>query len=194
MPANEAVALNPSLQYALIQLTGPKPEQMLIAEDLLPAVMQRYNVENHTVLGRMMGEKFAGVKLRHPFYDKDVPIVLGEHVTIETGTGAVHTAPAHGVDDYVIGKKYQLPLENPVGDDGCFTADTPIFAGLHVSKANERIIEELRNRGALIHQEYITHSYPHCWRHKTPLIFRATPQWFISMDQNGLRAYGFASD
>lgn len=188
LPANEAVALNPSLQYALIQLTGPKPEQMLIAEDLLPAVLQRYNVENHTVLGRMMGEKFAGVKLRHPFYDKDVPIVLGEHVTIETGTGAVHTAPAHGVDDYVIGKKYQLPLENPVGDDGCFTADTPIFAGLHVSKANERIIEELRNRGALIHQESLRHSYPHCWRHKTPLIFRATPQWFISMDQNGLRA------
>lgn len=186
LPANEAVALNPALQYALI--SAPGPEQFLIAEDLLPAVLQRYGIVEHTVLGRVMGEKLAGVKLKHPFYDKQVPVILGDHVTTETGTGAVHTAPAHGVDDYVVGKKYDLPLENPVGDDGCFTATTPIFAGLHVSKSNERIIEELQTHNALIHQEALRHSYPHCWRHKTPLIFRATPQWFISMDQNGLRA------
>lgn len=158
-----------------------------MAEDLLPSILQRYKVENHTILGRVTGEKLEGVKLQHPFYDKQVPIVLGEHVTIETGTGAVHTAPAHGQDDYVIGKKYNLPQENPVGDDGCFTSNTQIFAGMHVSKVNERVIEELKAHGALIHEESLRHSYPHCWRHKTPLIFRSTPQWFISMDQNGLR-------
>lgn len=186
LPANEAVALNPMLQYVLI--SSPGPEQLLIAEDLLPSVLQRYGIENHTILGRVMGEKLAHIKLQHPFYDKQVPVILGEHVTVDSGTGAVHTAPAHGVDDYIAGKKYHLPLENPVGDDGCFTPATPIFAGLHVSKANEKIIEELRARNALIHHESLRHSYPHCWRHKTPLIFRATPQWFISMDQNGLRA------
>jgi len=187
LPANEAVALNPFLQYVLIQCGGPTPEQFLIAEDLLPSVLKRYNMENHAVLGRVMGEKLVGIKLQHPFYDKQVPIVLGEHVTIETGTGAVHTAPAHGMEDYLVGQKYHLPLKNPVGDDGSFIAETPLFAGLHVSKANERIIEELRSHATLIHQESLRHSYPHCWRHKTPLIFRATPQWFISLDQNGLR-------
>lgn len=185
LPANQAVALNPLLQYVLIGCAGP--EQLLIAEDLLPAVLQRYKIEEHSLLGRIEGEKLAGVMLKHPFYDKQVPVVLGEHVTVESGTGAVHTAPAHGQDDYLIGKKYQLPLDNPVGDDGCYTAVTPIFAGLHVSKADASVIAELQAHGTLIHQETILHSYPHCWRHKTPLIFRATPQWFISMDQQGLR-------
>jgi len=193
LPANEAVALNPMLQYALVASPGPQPEQLLIAEDLLPTVLQRYNISEHTILGRVMGEKLAGSKLKHPFYDKQVPVVLGEHVTVDSGTGAVHTAPAHGQDDYVIGKQYNLPLENPVGDDGCFTAATPLFAGLHVNKANERIIEELEARAALIHKETITHSYPHCWRHKTALIFRATPQWFISMEHNGLRSKALAA-
>lgn len=186
LPANEAVTLNPALQYVLISTT--LPEQLLIADDLLPSVLERYKIENYTILGRVMGEKLAGVMLNHPFYEKRVPIILGDHVTTDTGTGAVHTAPAHGVDDYNVGKKYELPLENPVGDDGCFTVATPIFAGLHVSKSNEKVIDELRIRGTLIHQETLRHSYPHCWRHKTPLIFRATPQWFISMDQSELRA------
>jgi isoleucyl-tRNA synthetase len=186
LPANEAVSLNPMLQYALI--STPEPEQFLIAEDLLPSVLQRYNIGEHTVLGRITGEKLLGLKLKHPFYDKQVPIVLGEHVTVESGTGAVHTAPAHGVDDYVMGKKYHLPLENPVGDDGCYKQSVTLFAGMHVSKVNEKILEALRLHHALIHQESLRHSYPHCWRHKTPLIFRATPQWFISMEQNGLRA------
>lgn len=186
LPANEAVALNPMLQYVLI--SAPGPEQLLVAEDLLPAVLQRFNIENHTILGRVMGEKLGHVMLQHPFFDKQVPVILGEHVTVDSGTGAVHTAPAHGMEDYVAGKKYNLPLENPVGDDGCYIASTPIFAGLHVSKANEKVIEVMRENGALLHLETLRHSYPHCWRHKTPLIFRATPQWFISMDQNGLRA------
>jgi isoleucyl-tRNA synthetase len=191
LPANEAVALNPLLQYVLI--ASKVPEQLLIAEDLLSSVLLRYKIEEHTILGRIIGEKLAGIKLKHPFYDKQVPVITGEHVTVEAGTGAVHTAPAHGVDDYMMGKKYHLPLENPVGDDGCFTASTPLFAGLYVSKANEKVIEELQAKGALIHQEKVEHSYPHCWRHKTPLIFRATPQWFISMDQNGLRKMALQS-
>lgn len=186
LPANEAVALNPSLNYVLVQCEGP--EQLLIAEDLLASVLQRYKIENHTILGRVAGEKLAGVKLKHPFYEKEVPLVLGEHVTVDSGTGAVHTAPAHGQDDYIIGKQNHLPLENPIGDDGCYTANTRLFAGLHVNKANEKIIETLQAHGALIHQEMIRHSYPHCWRHKTALIFRATPQWFISMNQNHLRS------
>lgn len=185
LPANEAVALNPYLDYVLVDYDNR--EQLLIAESLLPSVMMRYKIENYRVLGKVQGEKLVGVKLKHPFYDKQVPVVLGEHVTIDSGTGAVHTAPAHGQDDYLMGKQFYLPLENPVGDDGCFTASTPLFAGLHVSKANDKIIEVLQANDMLLCHEKIRHSYPHCWRHKTPLIFRATPQWFISMDQNGLR-------
>lgn len=185
LPANEAVSLNPLLQYVLVQTEN---ELLIVADDLLPNVSQRYGLQNPQVLARVLGEKLEGVKLQHPLFEKQVPIILGEHVTVDSGTGAVHTAPAHGVDDYVVGKKYQLPLVNPVGDDGLYTEATPLFAGLHVSKANEKILEVLNQHGVLIHQETIQHSYPHCWRHKTPIIFRATPQWFISMEQNGLRA------
>lgn len=191
LPANEAVALNPKLEYVLIQSTAP--EQFLVAADLLPAVLARFGIEDHTILARVLGEKLEGVQLKHPFYDKHVPVVLGDHVTTETGTGAVHTAPAHGVDDYLVGNKYHLPLVNPVGDDGCFTPATALFAGVHVSKANEKVLEVLREQNALIHQDAMRHSYPHCWRHKTPLIFRATPQWFISMDQNGLREHALVA-
>lgn len=185
LPGNQAVALNPLLDYVLVNCDDK--EILLVAKDLLSQVMQKYDFKHPEVLATVAGEKLEGIQLHHPFYDKEVPIVLGEHVTVETGTGAVHTAPAHGQDDYVMGKKYNLPLENPVGDDGCFTAATEIFAGLHVLKANEKIIEELQARGMLLHHTTIQHSYPHCWRHKTPIIFRATPQWFVSMDQNSLR-------
>lgn len=113
--------------------------------------------------------------------------MLGDHVTVEAGTGAVHTSPAHGQDDYVVGKKYDLPMTNPVGDDGLFISSTEFFAGMHVNKVNDPIITLLKEKNNLIHLTKITHSYPHCWRHKTALIFRATPQWFISMDQTGLR-------
>lgn len=185
LPANLAVALSPYLEYVLIE--SDQHMRLLIAEALLETIIQRYQLKTHRVLGRAKGEELAGIQLQHPFYDRLVPIVLGEHVTIDAGTGAVHTAPAHGEDDYIMGKQYHLPLTNPVGDNGCYTADTLLFAGLHVNQANEKIIEVLRERNRLIHMETLRHSYPHCWRHKTPLIFRATPQWFISMDQNGLR-------
>jgi isoleucyl-tRNA synthetase len=121
-----------------------------------------------------------------------VPIVLGEHVTLEAGTGAVHTAPGHGLDDYIVGQRYGLPVDNPVGGNGCFVPGTPLFEGEHVFKANAHVIEVLQEHGALLRSAKFTHSYPVCWRHKTPIIFRATPQWFISMDRNGLRETAMA--
>ena len=129
-----------------------------------------------------------GLILQHPFYQRQVPILIGDYVTLEAGTGAVHTAPAHGHDDFIIGQKNNLPLDNPVNDFGVFTESTEYFAGQHVFKVESEIIEKLKEKNNLIHQESFNHSYPHCWRHKTPLIFRATPQWFISMDNNDLRA------
>ncbi len=126
--------------------------------------------------------------LQHPFYARQVPVILGDHVTTEAGTGAVHTAPGHGQEDFVVGLKYGLPVDNPVGNDGCFLPNTELFAGESVHKANPHVLEVLTERGKLLKADKLRHSYPHCWRHKTPLIFRATPQWFISLEQNGLRA------
>lgn len=181
LPANQAVALNPFLTYALVECDGQ--EFLLIAEALLETVLKRYGIENFYTLGMITGEKLTGVKLQHPFYARQVPVIVGDHVTVEAGTGAVHTAPAHGQDDYVIGKQFHLPMDNPVGDNGCFTASTELFAGKHVTEVNEPIIALLKENGNLLHETKLKHSYPHCWRHKTPLIFRATPQWFIRMEQ-----------
>ncbi|MEN8178831.1 MAG: isoleucine--tRNA ligase [Pseudomonadota bacterium] len=188
LPANQAVALNPSLEYAVVQCDGPLgKERMVIADAMLKDVMDRYGIEHYHVIGYAKGEAFEGLKLQHPFYQREVPVILGEHVTLEAGTGAVHTAPGHGLDDYLVGTRYNLSVDNPVGGDGRFVAGTELFAGEHVFSANEKVIEVLKTRGALVHEERLSHSYPHCWRHKTPIIFRATPQWFISMEQNGLR-------
>ena len=139
------------------------------------------------VIIRCKGSVLEGLLLQHPFYDRKVPIILGDHVTAEAGTGAVHTAPGHGQDDYTVGLKYQLEVNNPVGANGCYLPDTEFFSGQSVFKANPNVIELLNENGALLSHVDIQHSYPHCWRHKSPIIFRATPQWFISMDQNGLR-------
>lgn len=185
LPANRAVALNPNHDYVLIECDGK--ECLLIAESLIEQTMQRYAITNFRILAKVKGKTLEGIQLQHPFYERQVPVVLGEHVTFDAGTGAVHTAPAHGVDDYIIGKQYHLPMDNPVGDDGCFVTGTPLFAGQHVTKVNDFIIEELKSHAALLHLAKVTHSYPHCWRHKTALIFRATPQWFISLDKNHLR-------
>lgn len=184
LPANEAVALHPEFDYVLVQCDG---ERLLVAESLLESVMQRYRKEYH-ILARARGEALAGVKLHHPFYKRIVPIVMGQHVTIEAGTGAVHTAPAHGQDDYEVGLHYGLSITSPVGSNGCFSPETEFFAGEHVYKVNEHIADVIKTQSNLLHSEMIVHSYPHCWRHKTPLIFRATPQWFISMEAQGLRA------
>jgi isoleucyl-tRNA synthetase len=184
LPANQAVALHPELEYVLLQCIGPRgSERLLIADSLVKDVMARYGIDNYRVIANCRGKDLAGVKLKHPFYARNVPIILGEHVTTDTGTGAVHTAPGHGLEDYVVGERYGLAVENPVGEDGKFLPGTELFAGEHVFKANDHVIEVLKARGMLLHVAALSHSYPHCWRHKTPIIFRATSQWFISMER-----------
>lgn len=188
LPANQAVALNPELEYAVVQCEkdGVK-ERLVLAEALMKDVMLRYGIEDYHVIAYCQGDALENLLLQHPFYERQVPVVLGDHVTIEAGTGAVHTAPGHGQEDYVVGLKYDLPVDNPVGDNGVFLPNTELFAGEHVFIANDHVLEVLAERGKLVHHESMLHSYPHCWRHKTPIIFRATPQWFISMEKNGLR-------
>ena len=183
LPANQAVSLNPDEDYVVMDVGGG--EHLLIASALVDNALKRYGIDSADVgfVGRFAGRALEGVLLEHPFYPRHVPIILGEHVTMEAGTGAVHTAPAHGVDDYIVGQKYGLPVDNPVGDNGRFFENVPLVSGLLVWKANEVVIQELEKNGLLLKQEKLLHSYPHCWRHKTPIIFRATPQWFISMDK-----------
>ena len=188
LPANQAVALNPALEYVIVQARGPLgSERLMVAEGLLKEAMDRWGIENYHVIAYGRGDAFEGLKLKHCFYAREVPIILGEHVTLEAGTGAVHTAPGHGLEDYIVGQRYDLPVDNPVGGDGRFVAGTDLFEGEHVFTANEKVIDLLKARGALLQEARLAHSYPHCWRHKTPIIFRATPQWFIGMEQKGLR-------
>jgi isoleucyl-tRNA synthetase len=189
LPANQAVALHPNLEYSVVQCQEGQygNERLIVAEALLRDTLFRYGIEHYHVVAYCLGKDLEGLQLQHPFYERQVPIILGEHVTTEAGTGAVHTAPGHGQEDYVIGSRYGLPVDNPVDGDGCFLPTTEFFAGENVFKANEHVIEILKARGKLLHERRIRHSYPHCWRHKTPIIFRATPQWFISMDKQDLR-------
>ncbi len=139
------------------------------------------------IIARFSGSKLENRKFRHPYLDQDAPIVLGDHVTLEAGTGCVHTAPGHGHDDYIVGGKYGLEVYNPVNDRGIYHEGTPHFAGEHIFKANDKVIELLNERGMLLASSKLSHSYPHCWRCHKPVITRATPQWFISMDENNLR-------
>jgi isoleucyl-tRNA synthetase len=189
LPANQAIAVNADFEYALAET--PSGERLVLARERIDAIAVELKALL-TVVATTGGKKLEGLKARHPFAGREVPVILGDHVTQDSGTGMVHTAPAHGADDYQVGLKYQLPVDNPVGADGKFIAGTPLVAGQHVRKADEPILADLRASGALLHEGKITHSYPHCWRHKTPLIFRATPQWFISMDANGLRQQALA--
>ncbi|MCS5586845.1 MAG: isoleucine--tRNA ligase [Gammaproteobacteria bacterium] len=185
LPANEAVALHPDLDYVLVD-TGD--EYYLLAQALAENAITRYGIENATIGEQTFsGSEIEGLKAQHPFYDKQVPVILGDHVTTEAGTGAVHTAPAHGQEDYAVGLKYDLPVECPVDGRGVFFEDTELLGGQFIFKANTSVIEILENTDTLVKYEPLEHSYPHCWRHKTPVIFRATPQWFVSMQQNGLR-------
>ncbi|MBB1126361.1 isoleucine--tRNA ligase [Thiospirillum jenense] len=194
LPANHAVALNPEFDYAIVQADGDHGhERLLIAEGLLKTALDRWSITNYRVIAYGRGASFAGLKLQHPFYDREVPLILGEYVTLEAGTGAVHIAPGHGLDDYLVGNRYGLPVDNPVGGDGRFIPGTPLFAGEHVFTVNERVVEVLKAHGRLLLASRFRHSYPHCWRHKTPIIFRATPQWFISMEQAGLRRDALAA-
>ncbi|HWP00246.1 MAG TPA: isoleucine--tRNA ligase [Methylococcus sp.] len=187
LPANQAVAVHPDFDYVVVQCEDTK-ERLVLADALMKDVMDRCDIADYRVIGYCKGSALEGTVLQHPFYDRNVPVILGEHVTLEAGTGAVHTAPGHGQEDYVVGQRYGLPVDNPVDGEGRFLPGTPLFAGEHVWNANDHVITVLNQRGNLLHEERIEHSYPHCWRHKTPVIFRATPQWFIAMDAHELRA------
>jgi len=188
LPANQAVALHPDLEYALVErpAAGGR-ERLVIAAERVPIVLPQFGTEPWEVIATVRGAALERTMLQHPFYGRQVPLILGEHVTLDAGTGAVHTAPAHGLDDYVAGRRYGLSTDNPVDGDGRFLAETPLFGGERVFDANAHVIDVLEQRGRLLRSEPYRHAYPHCWRHKTPVIFRATPQWFISMDQAGLR-------
>ncbi|WP_267369787.1 MULTISPECIES: isoleucine--tRNA ligase [unclassified Pantoea] len=187
LPANRAISLHPEFDYQLIQIEG---RALILAKELVESVMKRAGVSEWQVLGECKGAALELQLFQHPFLEQiQSKVVLGEHVTLDAGTGAVHTAPGHGPDDYVIGQKYGIETANPVGPDGAYLPGTyPTLDGVNVFKANDMIVELLKEKQALLHVEKLLHSYPHCWRHKTPIIFRATPQWFISMDQKGLRA------
>ena len=190
LPANQAVALREDIRYALLQSEiGGHARRLILASELIPSCLARYGGRTHRVLAETEGRSLEGLLLEHPFEARQVPVVLGEHVNLEAGTGAVHTAPGHGQEDFVVGRRYGLAVVNPVGNDGRFLPDTAFVAGLRVDEANPVLIELLRARGRLLAHQPLAHSYPHCWRHKTPVIFRATPQWFIGMDLNGLRAH-----
>ena len=190
LPANEAVALNAGLDYVLLkgQWQG-SALAIVLADGLKDAVTKRIGMQDVEELGSCKGAALEHQLLNHPFYNRQVPVILGEHVTLEAGTGAVHTAPGHGDEDFRVGKEYDLPISNPVGADGLYLPDTELFAGLFVWAANKDVVELLRTNRVLLHDEPFLHSYPHCWRHKTPTAFRVTPQWFIDMDKAGLRAH-----
>ena len=179
LPANQAVAVHPDFAYDLVRT----PRGVLIlARELAEAALRRYGFETFEVMAQVKGRMLEGVVLQHPFYERQVPIILADFVSLDTGVGLVHIAPGHGHDDFVVGMRYGIKVDNPVGGDGRFYPDTPLVGGLSVWEANPRVIDELEARGLLLAQDRIRHSYPHCWRHKTPIIFRATRQWFIGMD------------
>ena len=186
IPANLAIALNPEFEYVAVKAKG---EVLVMAKGLLLDRMMDFGFgRDYEVLANLNAAELEGIRTRHPLYDRESPVVLASYVTLEQGTGCVHTAPGHGREDYDTGQRYGLETYSPVDDDGRFTKDVEWFAGQFVFDANEGVIAKLDEAGALVGREKITHQYPHCWRCKKPVIYRSTPQWFISMDQTGLRA------
>ena len=184
LPANQAIAVNNQLNYSLIKIGD---FYIILAKNLVEQTFKRYAIENAQIIATTTGDKLTGIIAEHPFYSRHVPILHGDHVTDDSGTGMVHTAPTHGVEDFNLGKEHNLSMEIFVKGNGCYSENTKLFAGEFIFKANNRIIELLGEKKRLMNSDKIKHSYPHCWRHKTPLIFRATPQWFISMEKQGLR-------
>ena len=188
IPANQAVSLHAELEYALVQTdAGHGRERMILAADMVDGIMSRWGVENYEVLATVPGATLEKLNLHHPVYDKQVPLVLGDHVSTDAGTGAVHTAPDHGMEDFEVGKAYGIDTISLVKADGTYTQAAGEFAGVHVYKADDPVCSALEREGKLVRAEKFSHSYPHCWRTKTPLIYRATPQWFISMEKENLR-------
>ena len=179
LPANQAVSVHSEFDYVLVHFSAGF---LILAKELAVKCLESYQLKDYEIVAEFKGADIENLKLEHPFYDRIVPVVLGDHVTLESGTGLVHTAPAHGVEDFAVGLRYKLPVENPVDDDGRFFQKTPLVGGLTVWQANDVVIQALKDHERLLRSESYKHSYPHCWRHKSPLIFRATRQWFIGMD------------
>ena len=182
LPASQAISAGADVVYQLIDTPKGK---LVLAKDLAEEALKRYGFENSAVLAETGGAKLENLHLEHPFLERDIPMLNGDHVTTEAGTGLVHTAPSHGLDDYFVCLKYGIELDNPVNGEGRYRSDVPRVAGLTVWEANPVITEWLQENGRLLADTKIEHSYAHCWRHKTPLIYRATGQWFIGMDKAG---------
>ena len=182
LPASQAISAGADIVYQLIDTPKGK---LVLAKDLAEDALKRYELSG-SVLAETTGAALENLKATHPFLDREIPILNGDHVTTDAGTGLVHTAPAHGLEDYVVSNKYGIKLYNPVNAQGCFISELPRLAGMHVFKqGNDAIIEWLKENDRLLKHDKIEHSYAHCWRHKTPLIYRATSQWFIGMDKVG---------
>ena len=180
LPANRAIAVHPQMEYVLLQTDG---HCHIIAKDLHEEAAERWQLKNATVIATALGSALIGLSYRHPFYDRESPLLGGEHVTAEAGTGLVHIAPGHGEEDFELGVRHDLPLESPVDKRGHFLADLPLFGGQNIQTAVPAIIDELKKRQVLLAHQTYEHSYPLCWRHKSPVFFRATWQWFLAMDK-----------
>ena len=185
IPANLAIALHPDLEYVAVDVGND--EVLILARELLEACMQAFGISDFEIVAEIDAKSLENKRCRHPLYDRDSLIILGDHVTLEAGTGCVHTAPGHGREDYEVGLQYGLGVYSPVDDQGRFTDDVEYFRGQFVFEANSNVNAKLNDAGALLSEGTFEHSYPHCWRCKQPVIFRATPQWFISMDKTRLR-------
>ena len=184
LPANLAIAFHPDYEYAAFEAGD---EAYLVAKRLVPVVAELLGLKDPKILATFTGRELEHLKAGHPFIDRDSLFVLADYVSLDEGTGCVHTAPGHGHEDYLTGIAYSIDIYTPVDDEGRFTADVKKYAGMNVFKANKLINDDMRKDGTLLKEGEIVHSYPHCWRCKNPVIFRATSQWFISMDKNGLR-------
>ena len=206
IPANLAIALHPEFEYVAVEPNPPAPfperaggelpspfrrggggEVLIMARELTESCMKTFGISDYSILANIDAKTLERKRCKHPLYDRESLIVLGNHVTLEAGTGCVHTAPGHGREDHEVGLEYGLEVYSPVDDHGCFTDEVGFFNGQFVFKANPNITAKLKENGALLAEQKISHSYPHCWRCKKPVIFRATPQWFISMEKTGLR-------
>ena len=190
LPANLAVAFHPDLAYAAVEVRG---EVWILASELVGPCMQLFGIDDHRLLATFSAASLEGKRCRHPFLERDSLMVLADYVTADSGTGCVHTAPGHGADDYLTGRRYGLEVLSPVDDDGRFTAEAGRYAGEQVPQVNRRIIADLAAAGSLVKEQVLNHSYPHCWRCKEPVMYRATAQWFISMDSLQLRAKALAA-
>lgn len=189
LPANLAICVHPEFNYVAV---SQGDDTYIVAEDRLPALVTEWELQDYKILGSCKGADWENAICRHPFIDRESKVILGDHVTLEQGTGCVHTAPGHGQDDYIVGLKYGLEPYNPVNSAGVFVPEVEHFAGMFVRKANPEIVEKLRQDGFLILHADIKHSFPHCWRCRQPIIFRATNQWFIAMDKKDLRKNALA--